>query len=137
MPTRQNSKSESVKFLYAVHNLKSSSYRKHEKKSFFTLVELLVVIAIIAILSSMLLPALKMARDRAKCISCLSQLKQLGLGVHLYSNDHRYLPPGNRSDDPPMRITNGTTQMWNPVAYIYYEKYVSSMKVFLLPRPSK
>ena len=96
------------------------------KDTGFTLVELLVVIAIIAILAALLLPALNGARDRAKAINCVSNLKQLGINEYMYSADNQdYALPYagwgyiSSAEDPTIGGT-GSQRLWYRLMLLEY-----------------
>jgi len=104
-------------------------------KKGFTLIELLVVMAIIAILAAMLMPALQRAREAARRTSCLNNLKELGMGLSMYSNDHGQKVPFyfNMPIDA-QRGADGVEEMLEKLSWgRLYPGYISSAKLFWCP----
>lgn len=108
---------------------------RNERSRGFTLVELLVVIGIIAVLISILLPALSRARASAQSVACKSNLRQLVLATHMFANEHGgYIPKAENNGSPRMQGWNvrlGTRwefpeNMWSWQFAIY--KYLNKSK---------
>ena len=100
----------------------------------FTLIELLVVIAIIAILAAILFPVFARAREKARQTSCLSNLKQIGLSLLMYTQDYdEVLPPSGQYVTPDILFDPNVGRMyWFLLVY----PYVNNANVFSCPSDS-
>src|SRR5947208_15595614 len=95
----------------------------------FTLIELLVVIAIIAILAAILFPVFAQAREKARQTGCLSNLKQIGTGLMMYTQDYDEAYPCNWYGGLWDTLPNGKQYKWMDAVY----PYVKNEQVFSCP----
>ncbi len=97
-------------------------YRSNSFRRGFTLVELLVVIAIIGVLVALLLPAVQAAREAARRMQCVNNLKQLGLATHNYHDTYQTFPSGY------IRTSNAQGWGWGALTLPFIEQVPLSQR---------
>ncbi|MDD3696206.1 MAG: type II secretion system protein [Lentisphaeria bacterium] len=103
-------------------------YQLSENRGLFTLIELLVVIAIIAVLASMLLPALSKAREQAKIIKCISKMKSFGTANLFYASDFNdWLPVANDANNKLFPNRESYDVLYRPNMLLYLGNYFGHM----------
>jgi prepilin-type N-terminal cleavage/methylation domain-containing protein/prepilin-type processing-associated H-X9-DG protein len=107
-------------------------YRTKKRAYAFTLIELLVVVAIISILAAILFPVFARARESARRASCVSNLKQIGLGVIMYTQDYDEHYPSVNWSGGTYRWPSGSTSSANPW-YLKTYPYVKSVQLYNCP----
>lgn len=113
----------------------------------FTLMDVLVSMGVVAVLITILLPALGKVHEASQRVVCASNLRQVGLGAHMYANDFdMWLPPSsfatgagaNLGTNPLYlkidgRTRGGTGSVWDGLGYLYSQDYLSDPRVFYCP----
>lgn len=113
----------------------------------FTLIDLLASIAVVALLIGILLPSLGRVHESAKRVVCASNLRQVGLGVHMYTTDNdSRLPPSTFAmgygpmwgTDPMVLRIDGRSRgydmmLWDGMGYLFFQSYLSDGQIFYCP----